>query len=159
MKIRQDFVTNSSSSSFIVGFKDKASVKPTLEEEAILGRNFDRVLRDIESHCNSITREEAISLFRDEMEWDVRYEIETGIRDRKDMSYKEWDQWIRDEENMKIVDEMVKEEVDQLTEEFEDKLEGLNYLAAVEYDDHSDDDLEWSIMPRLGCTIVRFNHH
>ena len=122
MKIRQDFVTNRSSSSFIVGFKDKASVKPTLEEEAILGRNFDRVLRDIESHCNSITREEAISLFRDEMEWDVRYEIETGIRDRKDMSYKEWDQWIRDEENMKIVDEMVKEEVDKLNDYYEKNL-------------------------------------
>ena len=172
MKIRQDFVTNSSSSSFIVGFKDKASVKPTLEKETILGRNFDRVLRDIESH--SITKGEAISLFKDEMEWDVRYEIKKGIQDREDMSYREWAQWIKDEENMKIVDEMVKEEVDQLTEEFEskvknlvdewfeefkEKIDGYGYLAVVEYDDHNDDDLEYYVMPSLKCTIERFSHH
>ena len=74
MKIRTDYVTNSSSSSFIVGFTDENNIEQSLRNELYLKSRFDMVLNDVKK--NGITKEEALRIFKDEIYWDARYDIE-----------------------------------------------------------------------------------
>ena len=157
VKIRQDFVTNSSSSSFVVAFKDEESIRPELESEASLYRYVDRVLRDIKA--NRITKEEALHEFKDEMEWDIRFDIENFIERKMRCNYSEFVDWKRKPENATSIDRAVKERLSDEFEKFKEKLDGMDYIALVEYDDHYDCELEQEIMPRLGCTVQRFSHH
>lgn len=155
MKIRVDYVTNSSSSSFIVGFNDERSVEQALRNELYLGKRFDTVLNDVKR--NRITKEEALHEFKDEMYWDARsilqdkYERKLGCHGFYD--------WIDKPENKTEFDKAVNERLDVWFDEFKKKIEGLDYLALVEYDDHCNGDLEHWIMPKLNCTIQRFSHH
>jgi hypothetical protein len=157
MKIRQDFVTNSSSSSFVVAFNDEESIRPELESEASLYRYVDRVLRDIKA--NHITKEEALHEFKDKMERNIRFDIENYIECKMRCTYSEFVDWKRKPENATSIDRAVKERLSDEFEKFKEKLEGMDYIALVEYDDHCDCELEQEIMPRLGCTVQRFNHH
>lgn len=155
MKIRTDYVTNSSSSSFIVGFKNEDSVEQALRNELYLGARFDTVLNDVKR--NRITKEEALHGFKDEMHWDARYILEHEY-ERK-IGWREFYDWIEKPENIAEFDKAVNERLDVWFEEFKQKIEGLDYLALVEYDDHCNGDLEHVIMPKLNCTIQRFSHH
>lgn len=47
MKIRKGFVTNSSSSSFILGFKSEESIKEELQKENLEEEYFEEILRDV----------------------------------------------------------------------------------------------------------------
>ncbi len=155
MRIRTDYVTNSSSSSFIVGFKSKDDVKEQLGNELYIGRNFDRVLKDILK--NHISKDEALHIFKDEMYWDARFIIEREY-ERK-LGWREFYNWIEAPENKTAFENAVKERVNVWFSEFKQKIEGLEYLSLVEYSDHVDGDLEHEVMPRLDCTIQRFSHH
>lgn len=155
MKIRTDYVTNSSSSSFIVGFTDENNIEQSLRDELYLKSRFDRVLNDVKK--NRITKEEALRIFKDEIYWVVRYDIEHQYEWK--LGWNGWREWLEKPENKAEYDKAINEEIDVCLEEFKQKIEGLDYLALVEYDDHCDDDLEREIMPRLNCTIQRFSHH
>lgn len=155
MKIRTDYVTNSSSSSFIVGFKNEDSIEQELRSELHLGAKFKTVLNDVKK--NRITKEEALNEFKDEMHFDAWHSIEYEY-ERKLGLHNYYD-WIKKPENKKQFENAVEERLDVWFKEFKQKIEGLGYLALVEYDDHCNGDLEHEIMPRLDCTIQRFSHH
>lgn len=156
MKIRVDYVTNSSSSSFIVGFKDEGSVEQALRNELYLGERFDTVLNDVKR--NRITKEEALHEFRDEMYWDAQWTLQNEY-ERKVIGHQSFYDWIKDHRNREEFYQKVNERLDVWLDEFKKKIEGLDYLALVEYDDHCNGDLEHGIMPKLNCTIQRFSHH
>ena len=156
MKIRNDYVTNSSSSSFIVGFKNEDSIEQALRNELYLGVRFETVLNDVRR--NRISKEEALNEFKDEMYWDAKYIISHEYERRIGWHDYYYD-WIKKPENKIEFDKAVNKRLDIWFEEFKQKIEGLDYLALVEYDDHCNGDLEHEIMPRLDCTIQRFNHH
>ena len=156
MKIRIDYVTNSSSSSFVVGFKDEESIEEQLRCEMYAVPRFDTILNDVKR--NRITKAEALHTFRDEMYWDAEYALEHEY-ERKGIGSLNFYDWIKDHRNREEFYEKVNERLDVWFEEFKQKIEGFDYLALVEYDDHCDGDLEHEIMPRLGCTIQRFSHH
>lgn len=159
MKIRNDYVTNSSSSSFIVGFKSENDIDSQLKESMVKCDSiyrYDDVLRDIKNH--RITKEYALEIFKDEVQWDVEFYLEDSYEDKLG-GYTSFEKWIKKKENKKEFDDAVKSKVDELYKRFKEKIDDCEYLAEVEYDDHTDGDLEHMIMPYLDCTIKRFSHH
>lgn len=156
MKIRVDYVTNSSSSSFIVGFKDEESIESQLRSEDCASERLDTILRDVKK--NRISKAEALHEFRDEMYWDAQWTLQDEY-ERKVIGDQNFYDWIKDHKNREEFYQKVNERLDVWFDEFKKKIEGLGYLALVEYDDHCNGDLEHWIMPKLNCTIQRFSHH
>lgn len=156
MKIRTDYVTNSSSSSFIVGFKDENSIEEQLRNEIYAVGRFDTILNDVKR--NRISKAEALHIFRDEMYFDAEWTLQNEY-ERKVIGYQNFYDWLKDHRNREEFYQKVNDRLDVWFEEFKQKLDGLDYFALVEYEDHSNGDLEHEIMPRLECTIQRFSHH
>lgn len=159
MKIRNDYVTNSSSSSFIVGFKSENDIDLQLKESMAKCNSiykYDEVLRDIKKH--RITKEHALEIFKDEVRWNVKFYLEDSYEDKLG-GYTNFEKWIEKKENKKEFDDAVNSKIDELYKRFKEKIDDCEYLAEVEYCDHTDGDLEHEIMPYLDCTINRFSHH
>jgi len=156
MKIRNDFVTNSSSSSFLVGFKDEESIEKELRNETRLGTKFDKVLKDIQK--KRISKAEALHYFREEVYWNVVMELQLKYK-REVINNHDFYEWEKDFENREKFYQEVNDLIDTRYEEFKQKLEDYGYIALVSYDDHSNPDLELEIMPNLNCTIKHYSHH
>ena len=146
-KIRTDFVTNSSSSSFILGFKDEDSINNQLNQENLPDEYKNRLLRDIKKH--NISKDTALAVFEDEMKFLAEWEAE----DKLGYDFREL------EEHQEEIDALASEIYSKWYEIFSKRIEKYGYLALVEYDDHHDDELEWSIVPELKCKVQRFSHH
>jgi len=155
MKIRSDFVTNSSSSSFIVGFKSEDSVAEDLKRELYIGNRYNDVLNDIKE--GRITKYQALHEFRNEMYWDAKYKVEDEFR--RKIGHKEYYDWIEVFENREKLEKAVYGRLEVWYQEFAQKIDGYDYLAEVDYCDHDNPDLEHDILPRLECTLQRFSHH
>jgi len=157
MKIRTDYVTNSSSSSFIVGFESEGNIDSQLKESMINFPRYEDVLHDIKSH--RITKEQALEVFKDEVKYDAEFYLQYEYERKLGFDCLSFYDWLENEANKKAFDEAVSTKVDELYKEYEEKINACEYLAEVEYCDHTDGDLEHEIMPYLDCTIRRFSHH
>ena len=147
MKIRCDYVTNSSSSSFILGFKDKKSVMPTLEssKSAIMNDNFisasekdfERLVKDCKKKGKSFQTvlKEAEWEFEDRAGWQEYLKI-NGFPDDK---------------------EIIKENARKQIEEFREKAKDDTYFVYVEYDDH-ESMLDY-LLRKAPYTLEWFSHH
>ena len=87
MKIRNDFVTNSSSSSFILSFKDEESVRKTLKEQfpdyIKLGwsageKGYLSQLLDEIDEADRLTNENIKEIVEDES-WQIRWSLEDEL--------------------------------------------------------------------------------
>lgn len=150
-KYRCGFVTNSSSSSFIVGFTSKDELdnfKDTfpkwLRENLIEKVNAD--VRD-----NIITKEQAIAMYEEYAldEWYYTYKgkryYELTNEERESKEYQEF------------LDNAREEDIQSFLKE----IESIQIFAEVSY---ADDDavgscLEHEVVPNLPNTIIRFSHH
>lgn len=152
-KVRNGFVTNSSSSSFILGFKDEDSIAKTLADDNTCGY-FETIYHDcLESEKMDI--ETMLDNCRESIYWEVFYNLEYKLEER--MNWNEIFKFTKTDEFKKLVEE----ETDKRINELRKDAEGKSIFVEVEYEDHSlsGSELEHDIVPYLDCCLKRFSNH
>jgi len=187
MKIRTDFVTNSSSSSFIVGFNSMDEINEMAEYiKDYKGRchgdifadripngivSYEEVLKQI--HEYFIENIYVDSVFENgwygwtgnsidcpySYEWNQMEKKQWEMRSQKDCDYnavqKLEDDFLNRSDVKKWFDKYKKDLYDSLIQ----KVQGKSIYSIVEFDDHTDGDMEHEVMPDLKCTLIRMSHH
>ena len=152
MKIRKGFVTNSSSSSFILGFTSEESIKEELEAED-LKEYFDEVLEDV-TRAIKLTKDEVLEGYSKEIYYDTLWDLEY----RLDMPYDKKFEIRETKEFQDKVNKAVTDEVSNL----ERKMQGCSVFVEISYSDN--DGLEYSnlehhVVPNMECCLAAISHH
>lgn len=151
MKIRTDYVTNSSSSSFILGFKNTEDISEIIKNELPSywsEATIQGVISDIENGITS--HEEAIELYKSHIyHWDWRF---------NGKSY--WDMTREERLSQEWLD-FKEAKKNELSRSLANELAQYDIISIVEYEDHTalGNELEQHIMPYLNNTIQRISHH
>lgn len=156
MKVRVGFVTNSSSSSFIVAFNN------TNEMNRIPMKYRSRIIDDIMNPKNHISAKQALDYFEECCYYSIYYDIADVIRKEKGFNYDRYSDWIdwRKEHETEI-EMRTQEEMEKQKEELLKKIEGKNILSMISYsDDESDEEaeLEHFCYDMEGCYAVLSFH-
>lgn len=152
-KVRNGFVTNSSSSSFILGFKDEDSIAKTLADDDTYGY-FETIYHDC-LEAEKMDIETMLNNCRESIYWEVFYDLKYDLEDK--MDWNKVYEFIETEEYKNLV----KEETDRRIEILRKDAESKSVFVNVEYEDHSVEgsDLEHDIVPYLDCCLKVFNNH
>lgn len=151
MKFRNDFVTNSSSSSFVVVFKNEEEAQNSYEKMIASGLKkefIDVIYKDILQEKK--TYQEAIDELLEGVdvycEFFAKYPRHSHIRFWETEEYRK----------------MQKEACEEVLKRFKEKVPESSYIAIIEYGDEDGSfysDLEHEIMPELDFVYARINHH
>lgn len=158
MKIRSDFVTNSSSSSFILGFRSEEEVDEILNKE-ISDRNScyrDELRSEIPNH--RYDRNRIIEIYRDDIYYTCLWELQDELEYKEHMDYCDVraareEAWFEER-----LDKKIAEKVDKLIQDLQDK----PIVVMVNHGDGGEGEdgmLEHHILPDLSCTLARISHH
>lgn len=151
MKIRTDYVTNSSSSSFILGFNSQDNIQDVITNELPSYWSESAIQEVIDDVVNGITYSDtALDVYSHSI-WSSDF-VFNG------KSY--WDM-TRSERNSVEYQNFVQNKKDEMRNELAKELNEYDVISVVEYEDHSDFGcaMEHDIMPHLSCTIKRISHH
>jgi len=153
MKIRSDFVTNSSSSSFILGFKAENTIAQEIYGN--IGKVYADILYEDVMHAKRLSHEEALAMIREEEQYTAEWIAVNRVMPR--MSYREaWD-WAETDEGKFAIQQVMDEIIDNAKRKMIDH----DVVVEVEYGDHTSpgSELEHNILPNNLNTIRRISHH
>lgn len=167
MKIRSDFVTNSSSSSFILSFKDEASILSTLESQ--FPRNIEpgwsygpgylqQVLDDIADEANRYTKDEIEFLLPSEVHYPIWSQFICQLMDQLNISYTDARNYVDTDEGKAMLNTKCTKEIKSIMDAIGDD----QIIVMIDHGDNGDGEdgvLEKDILPHLPCTKASFSHH
>ena len=152
MKIRKGFVTNSSSSSFILGFTSEENIKKELEAENHK-EYFDEVLRDVTRGIR-LTKNEILEEYSEEIYYDTLWKLEN----RLDVPYGKRFEIRKTKE---FQDELNRAITDRVSE-LEEDMKGYSVFVEIDYSDNDGfrySNLEHYIAPNMNCCLAVISHH
>ena len=152
MKIRKGFVTNSSSSSFILGFTSEENIKKELEAED-LKEYFDEVLEDV-MRATKLTKDEVLKGYSKEIYYDTLWDLEY----RLDVPY---DKKFEIRETKEFQNKLNKAITDRVSE-LEEDMKGYSVFVEIDYSDNDGfmySNLEHHIAPNMNCCLAVISHH
>lgn len=167
MKLRNDFVTNSSSSSFILSFKDEESILSTLESQfpediepswSCESGYLQQLLDDITDEKNRYTKDEIECLLFSELHCQLKCECICQLMDELNLSYIDAKNRVDTDYAKTVLNTKCANEVKSTI----DKIGNDEIIVMIEHGDggHGEDGvLEHDILPRLLCTRASFSHH
>ena len=152
MKYRNDFVTNSSSSSFIVSFKNKADMEEQFKNMVKRYPLYaEMVFQDINQYRKTYT--ETLNDMKERLGWEARYHVRYEMPEYANKRYDY--EWVHSEEFEKAKKKYIDEEL----EKFKKRVNHRGIFAMVTYSDHDNSELEHRIMPRMPFTVKTFSNH
>lgn len=152
MKIRKGFVTNSSSSSFILGFTSEENIKKELEAED-LKEYFDEVLEDV-MRATKLIKDEVLEGYSKEIYYGTLWDLEY----RLDVPY---DKKFEIRETKEFQDKLNKAITDKVSE-LEEDMQGYSVFVEINYSDEDGfkySTLEHHIAPNMNCCLAAISHH
>ena len=153
MKIRKGFVTNSSSSSFILGFKSEESIKEELQKENLEEEYFEEILRDV-TEAAKLDREDVLEGYSEEIYYQALWEIEDSL-------YVPYSKKLEIRKTEEFQEKLNKAITDRMSE-LEEDMQGYSVFVEINYSDNDGlmySTLEHHVVPDMNCCLAAISHH
>lgn len=153
MKIRKGFVTNSSSSSFILGFKSEESIKEELQKENLEEEYFEEILRDV-TKATRLDKEDILQGYSEEIYYQTRWDVENSLH----VPYSKKFEMRETQEFQKKLNKAIADR----TSELEQAMEGYSVFVEISYSDNDGfrySNLEHYVAPNMKCCLAVIDHH
>lgn len=162
MKYRRSFVTNSSSSAFIVSFKDKDAVRPVIESKFTGDSNTvwspdskykDQLINNILASDHRYNKDTVIKAAEEDIHLKTWTKLVNLYTYGYKKTYTETCQFLESDDGKKLIDAECKLAAEHIQEAIgEDQ-----YVALIEHSHDSEDGvIEYNILPSLSCTKAIF---